>query len=173
MHRTGTKFLQNEIFSKMSNVYSNENLSCSPFNRFSGLNINRLILLDLIKKMFGDVKIIVCFREKDCWLHSIYYHNVEGYGFYKSFDFWFDNYFNKDLLDFDFYKKQLKENFSDVFIYDFEDFVNHHFTVLGDMMDFIGVHVDYSFKKYNASTTKTRLNVIRFLNFLKEGVRRC
>ena len=120
LHRTGTSYLQKIVFPKFKHlkIISNENLSGDNLGLGFHLNIDRVTLLYAIFMKYHNCKIILGIRNKDDWLKSCY-NKYCDYG-HKSYKDWYND-FDKNLLDFDSYIKEINFLFSDVFIYNYED----------------------------------------------------
>jgi len=180
LHKTGTTFLQRQVFPYINkDIISDEALSGNPINSGNyGLEI-RNILINGIKTVYGsNVKIILGVRDKDRWVHSCFNQYVKGGrgGFY-NFDKWFDKVFDKRLLDFDSYVSFINNNFNNVFVYNFEDFIRDKSKVVNELLDFIDVDdntrdlvfSNMSSKVYNKRLGRFGILFFRFLNFIREG----
>jgi len=180
LHRTGTTFLQKEVFEKMLdvnyifddslhrfeilndiNLISNEGLSLSMPHSYT----HRLQVLKHIKKLFPDAKIIIGFREKKSWLKSCYYRYILSGGT-STYDDYLEVY-AENIIDYDKYLFEVKKNFSEVFVYQFEDLKKNPDKVISDMCNFIGCKVpNYKIVKRNASLNEKQLNTLRLFNKL-------
>lgn len=194
--RTGTTFIQNEIFEKSPefnyidrrhykakkerkrlidnkgniwyfkkypdylendkiNIISDEMLCYSP---------RRKKIIKGFKKRFLDAKIIVGLRNKEKWKRSFYNKYVQSGGT-ASYRYWKKNI----LKDFEFkdYIRFLKNNFDDVFVYNFKDFKRDKRKVIKKMCGFIGINVPkYKDFRINKSVNKDYIEAIRILNHL-------
>jgi hypothetical protein len=177
LHRTGTTFLQNEIFPKIEglsyNVYrpdspeyfldknkinliSREGLSGRPF---ASINLNALerdLFAYGISKKYPNSRIILGIRKKDDWLKSLYHYYVKGGG-YMSYESWFNN-FDKSYLDFERYIDLLNDLFDEVYVYNFEELRNNKKKCIQDLCDFIGLDPpSFEDKAHNKSWNKGKL----------------
>lgn len=118
--KCGSTFLQNQVFNNIDKkVYSNELLS--------GMNIveRELFARGIYHKYGCKTKILLIIRDKDDWCRSLYNQYVKSFNTCLSFDRWFEKRFDKNLLDYDSYIKLLDGFFDDVFVYDYEDFIEN------------------------------------------------
>jgi len=190
LHRTGTTFLQKEVFENLEgvnymfddslhrihieegiNLVSNEGLSLSMPHSLP----YKYHVLDNIRRLFPKAKIIVGIREKESWLKSCYYRYVISGG-KLSFKEYKEQYSNHN---YDSYLKEVAETFDCVFLYHFEDLKAKPDEVIGKMCEFIGCKVpDYKNVKRNASLkgwqleTLRRLNSYKFSWYLREVIKR-
>lgn len=179
LHRTGTTFLQKEVFEKMKNInyvfddalhrmriyndkinlISNEGLSLSMPHSISG----RIQVLDYLKTLFPNAKIILGFRERKGWLRSCYYRYVLSGGIlrYKNYTYTYSN----NIIDMDEYVKEVNNRFNSVHIYHFEDLKKVPNEVIKEMCAFIGVGIpNYKNVKRNVSLDTGQLEALRKLN---------
>ena len=184
LHKTGTSFLQREIFPKMKEIdfryhrkyiydisvcsdktkilFSDENYSVSmPHYRHMYECEDALLNF---KKLFPDAKIIIGTRNKDKWLYSCYCQFVKGNGGYISYTEYLKKY-EKDILDFDEYVAEVKSLWSDVFVYDFSEFRKDSHKVIKSMCDFMGCSVPtYENNKVNVKLNKNQILLLRTMN---------
>lgn len=185
LHKTGTTFLQQEIFPKLSGVnykvYFNENkyelndeinlISCESLSGSPTTWINLNVLLrDLIaygiKSQFPDAKIIVGFRNKEKWLKSIYTQAVKEGNTNSSYDRWYAK-FDKRHIDFEGYLNLLESLFNNVYVYYLEDLQNDPITFVNNICEFIGVQVPpFENKIYNNAWKGWRLYVGRLRSYI-------
>lgn len=178
LHRTGTTFLQKDVFEKIKdinyifddalhrihieegiNLISNEGLSLSMPHSF----VYRIQVLDFLKTLFPDAKIILGFRDTDKWLKSCYYRYVISGG-QLSFD-WYLKHYKDNIIDFDKYEFEVKKRFKHVYIYTQEDLVKNREGVINGMCNFIGCEVPkYKVVRRNVSLSGSQLNVVRYFN---------
>ncbi len=160
LHRTGSTFLQKEVFPKLQNVnyvyrYNmnsrnqllavklDENkinlISEEGLTRHNFRDDNETSMIEIsnrIYRVFPDARIILVLRDKKEWLNSLYKMNCR-----YSFDSWFDNIFNKDDLDFDGYVDHIRGLFSDVLVLDYGLLRDDPNVFVKQVCDFIGVNV--------------------------------
>jgi len=179
LHRTGTTFLQKEIFPKLDGIkyvyskiinsetkgilISEEGLSGIPTKLYDGSEVYSTV--DSLSRLYPDAKIILCIRNKDIWVRSVYSQYIKSGGT-KTFK-QFKVILNPIYLDFDSYIRYLMSKFKDVYICHHEDLVKDHKKFIGDMCKFIGVKVpEYTNKVHNKGFTNNQLRILRFLNKL-------
>jgi hypothetical protein len=189
LHKTGTSFLQAEIFPKIKNVniprngafrygtkidenklniISDEELSVNPHlppYHFQYLGPNqRFVIAERLNLLFPKAKIILGIREKNSWLRSVYSQYVKGGGIH-NYDNFIKNVFDKDFLNFEKYIQHLKTLFKDVLIYHFEDLKKDPNNFVKNICDFIGVDVpSFENKIYEKGWSNRQLNLGLFLN---------
>ncbi|MFW6134893.1 MAG: sulfotransferase [Elusimicrobiota bacterium] len=192
LHKTGTTFLQKEIFPKLENcnyidkaklenitieqgkinLISREGLSVSPDKFKLKRSIKpeaRFVTAERLKLLFPDAKIIVGVRDKESWINSLYKERVKGEGFITK-DEYVKN-LDKDFLDFDKYINHLEKLFSDVYVYKFEQLKDEPDRFVKGICNFIGVEVPrYSLETHNKGYTerqiKTILNLDKILSHI-------
>ena len=178
LHRTGTTFLQKEVFEKIENInymfddslhrmsicggtnlISNEGLSLSmPHSK-----TNRMQVLDNLQRLFPAAKIILGFRERKGWLRSCYYRYVLSGGIlrYQNYTYTYGN----NIIDMDGYEKEVNDKFDDVYVYKFKDLKEKPNEVIKGICAFIGCDVPvYRNVKRNVSLDTKQLEVLRKLN---------
>ena len=172
LHKTGTTFLQREIFPKLQSdkirIISNEALSGiphQPVHHADGLGyFERYQLADYIHFRFPDARIIVGLREKKSWVFSCYCQYVKTGGF-LCFDDWRRDVFYEKYLDFDGYVDYLRSCFPSVYVYYFEDLQRDVNSFVKGLCDFIGVDVPvFENRFYNVGWNTRQLWLGRFLN---------
>jgi len=176
--KTGTTFLQEEIFPKLNNVnFILRDFSLAQYSEGKNLISNERItggitgdadyktILDRIKKLFPNIKIIVVFRNKDEWIRSCYYQFIgtsENRLLVKSFKEYYDNYFNKSLLDFVSFEQYLKDMFDDVLVLDYNLLKTDSNRFIEMICGFIGVDIPvYDNNKYNISLKDKHYKLLR------------
>jgi hypothetical protein len=183
--RTGTTFLQKEIFPKHPKInfipkmklrrrgkYNWNWEKVKKMSKQKKNNVvsdemlcyadNRKAVLKQIKKHFPDAKIVFCLRNKESWKKS-WYNNYIKSGGVHTFNFWEKNI----LKDFDFknYMSIIEKLFDSFFIYHFEDFKKDADNVIYELCNFIGIEtLSYKNQKHNESLSKDYLEAVRLLN---------
>jgi len=178
LHRTGTTFLQKEVFERLTrvnymfndslhtiqikegiNLISNEGLSQSmPHSKF-----DRIQILDNIKKLFPNAKIILGIRYREDWLKSCYYRYVLSGGKLK-YQKYIEHY-SKNIIDNYTYLCEVRKRFSDVYTYTFEELKLMPKETIKDICKFIEVEVpEYQNIKRNASLSGRQLEMLRKIN---------
>ena len=182
LHKTGTTFLQKEVFPKIlnANLLVNKYQVCQLFIDNDKLNIisgegfslsmahwgytesQRYETLDHLKKLFPTAKIIVGVRNKESWLKSCYAQYIKTGGT-KNLEEYFKS-FTQDSIDMDRYIREVKKRWKFVYVY--------HQETLNDsvvkILNFIGIidsdlKIDYK-NRQNVSLSKTQLKIFRMLN---------
>lgn len=163
LHKTGTSFIQQEIYSNMvdlnytrrniflmkqtgDNKYliSNEGLSACPFESKMNNRMtykDRFVIADRLKSCFPDAKIIICIRkDRVAWSKSLYSEYVKSCNI-LSYNKFMSKYNISSFYDFDEYISYLKSNFKDVFVCEFELLKSNLDLFVNDLCSFIGVRV--------------------------------
>ena len=188
--KTGTTFLQQEVFPKIENVnfamfpdyrttlYPNKiNIIGDEFlshvSYMPGRDANqRFEIAKRLQGSYPDAKIIIGIRDQKSWLRSLYNQYVRAGGIHE-YDYWFENMFNKDFLDTESYINFLKKSFKKgVYVYRFEDMKKNYSVWIKDLCDFIGCDVPkIERKKHNVGWGKNRIKIALFFNkFFKSPV---
>lgn len=178
-HKTGTSFLQQEIFNKINeanfirskiitdlhievrrlNIISHEGFSSlAPYH---DILCDQEEVLDHLKRLFPEAKVIVGLRNMDSWLRSCYKQYVFG-GRCGTLDY--DRYkqkYHKNLPSHSDYVNEIKKRWDDVFVY--------HQETLNDeiepMCRFMGCEVPvYSKKRVHFGLNKSELFIWRQIN---------
>lgn len=156
--KCGSTFLQNQIFSKIDKkVYSNELLS--------GMNVEEreLYARGLYNKYGQDLKIILILRNKDDWNKSLYNQNVKSLNTFLKYDEWYKKKFDKGLNDFNGYIKLLDGFFNDVYVYDYEDFIDNKNKFILKLCWDIGCKCpNYDDVRYNNRLNEIESVIFRF-----------
>lgn len=180
LHKTGTSFLQKLIFPKLKDIdyynpkfddvfkikpknitlISNEAVAGNPYS----LNKkDRYETLNFIKKLFPKANIIFVKRKPKYWINSLYKQYIRSGGVY-NFQRWFNEIFDFDFLD-DKYENELKKNFKNVLILDYEELKEKPETFIKKLCNFIGVNVpSYENKTIYSSYTERQIVICRFFN---------
>jgi len=191
MPRTGTTFLQHEIFPKLSIRYispeffryghigtlaefynyileedtliSNENIYCDMWNKED----TRFERLEMLNKLFLHAKIIFTIRDKDSLKKSWYKKSI-GVGATWSYGEFLQQ-INTDVFDYEPYIEHLKNLFGDIYVYKYEDFRKNPDEVIKEMCDFIGVEMpeidkDAYKRRWNIGYTYRQIKIARVLN---------
>jgi len=179
--RTGTTFLQRNVFPKLNlnytnlikhgffptdgkNLLSDENLCGRPQ---SPSTLDRKMMLLGLHEMYPDAKVIVCFREQEAFFKSLYTVFVKT-GFSGTFreakKIMIMKYHYPEI------KKFLNKTFDDVFEYQFEDFVRDKKGTITEMCNFMGVDVpQYKDELINPRWNDRQLKLCRVLNKIIEA----
>jgi len=180
LHKTGTSWLQFELFPKLPvNIISNELLSGRPMR----LTIDDIIdtneryhYAKEIKYKYGDVKILLGIRNKPELMNSLYSQYLKGGGT-MIWSIWKHTYLNWSYLNYEAYIQYLSNKFSDVKVYRYEDFRDRKEQFVKELCDWLGCDVpkysDYPVNK--GLTTKQKLNYlwksnIRNMKFYLRGL---
>ena len=147
-------------------IVSNENLSGDAIGFGFGHDIDRNVILKGIKAEYGNVKIILGVRDKESWLRSLY-NKYCDYGF-KSYSRWYNENFNKSFLDYNKYIFDIKEQFDNVYIYDYSLLKNDFPAFKKRLCIFLGYEVDFNNVNVNRSVNIFSIYLLRFVNFCRE-----
>ncbi len=160
LHKTGTTFLQQEIFPKLKgvnykfyydmqdykikdgyiNLISCENLSGSLLSSIKFGAFERKALLYGMKALYPNARIIVGFRNKEKWLRSVYVQHIKQGRLYRSYNSFLETV-PTEFVDFDSYECLIRELFDDVYVYHFEDLKKDVDSFVRGICDFIGAEV--------------------------------
>ena len=181
LHKTGTTFLQEEVFPKIKNVnynrdvfwtknypnkiniISNEWISGQPYHS-KAKKEDREIIAHKIHRIYPKAKIIIGIRDKQSWIKSLHVQYVRKGGTFK-FNDWYSKIFNKEMLDFDGYIELLKSMFDKVYVYHFEELKKDHKKFVKNICDFIECDVpNYKNIKHNTSWNSAQLSLALALN---------
>ena len=178
LHKTGTTFLQEEVFQKIPNInyqrkvdltthiepnlinlFSDENLDGGSYRLFNDWH-NRYHIAANLKKLFPDAGIIICTRDEKTWLVSAWKQYVLSY-FGYSFVEYYEN-ISKESLDFTSYIKYLQKLFNNnVLVLHYEELQNSPEEFVNAICDFIGVyHIPFINKSTYPSLNNTQASLI-------------
>lgn len=178
LHKTGTTFLQQQVFPLVENVnfitsfndillkkIDNDKINIISNETLSGTyDYDRYYIADRLKLLFPDAKIILGIRDKDSWVCSCYSEFVK-HGGTLTYEEYIDKRERLELRDFEGYIKYLKDLFVDVYVYDFEDFKNDITMCILKICVFMDVKPPtYDYKKINISLSDKQINRWRYLN---------
>jgi len=174
--KTGTTFLQEEIFKKMKvryirgvdfrkycfhrdkkTIISEETLSGDPYSKVD----NRYIIAENLHKLFPDAKIIVGLRNPKDLIESLKSQYIRGGGVFKTL------YINPSYVyGQKEYVNYLKSLFSDVFVYDYDkDIKRDKKSFVERLCEFVGEPVpDYKDVKYRVRLKPYQMRMLEFIN---------
>lgn len=185
LHKTGTTFLQKEVFSKIPNInyqeevgletkveegkinlFSNENLDGGSYRLFNRIG-QRYTIANNLHKLFQNARIIICIRDKKDWLKSAY----KQYSIaYKSYSF--NEYCQRigpeieDLFDYR-YLIYLRKSFAGVYVCHFENLRKDPQKFVKELCDFIGVDIpNVNYAHHNIAITDNQIRLIRAFDFI-------
>ncbi|RLF30481.1 MAG: hypothetical protein DRJ99_02410 [Thermoplasmata archaeon] len=144
------------------NLVSEENLYCSMWDKRD----DRFILLDRIKHIFPNAKIIIGIRDKKKALVSWYKQYVAVGGTF-SFDDFIDKVMNLNKLNYEPYIQKLHELFGadNVFVFTMSDLIKNRNETVRKLCEFIGCQIpQYKVWKRNVGYGKNQLKISLFLN---------
>lgn len=186
LHKTGTTFLQQEIFPKLKgvnykiyyemqdykikdgavNLISCENLSGSLLASIKFGAFERNALLYGMKALYPNARIIVGFRDKKAWLYSVYCQHIKQGRLYRSYNA-FLRTIPAEYIDFNSYECLICELFDDVYVYYFEAIQKDVDGFVRDICDFIGVPVPiFVNKKFNKAWGSRKLLLGKIRSFV-------
>lgn len=172
LHKTGSTWLQFEVFPRIKkNIISNESLSGRPFR----LTIDDIIdtreryhYAELLRKKYGDIKILLILREKHMLMTSLYSQYLKGGGTY-IFDIWKNTMFNWDYLDLYPYMKYLYELFSDVKVVRYKEMNIDKPRFIKELCEWLGCEVpDYKDYVLNKGLSKYQKKKYWIKNNIKQ-----
>ena len=120
-----------------------------------------------LKVLFPNAKIIVCTRDKNEMIKSLYSQYIKEGGI-LTFEKFKTSFFNMNRLDYDDYINHLKHLFGkeNVYVTSMEKLKQNHREFVEGICSFIGAIVpEYTNKKLNVSYTPNQLKVQRILNY--------
>lgn len=181
MHKTGTTFLQQEVFPKIPNInyqtkvdlttkveerkinlFSDENLDGGSYRLFA-TGKKRINILKNLHTLFPDAYIILCLRDKESWLKSAYKQYIVAY---QSCPFEeYKKRLDPAFLDFETYIQKLKSLFTNVYVCHFEDLKNNPVKFVDGICNFIGVKNPLvGYKIVYKSITDSQVKFIRLFD---------
>lgn len=186
--KTGTSFLQREIFPKLDNVevFGNNNKLLTLETKFSSDKINiisreglsglgepemdagRYVIADRLHNIFPHAKIIVVFREKESYIRSSYSEVIKAGGV-EDFNTYYERITtaNPEFFDFEKYDRYLRNLFDNVLVLWFEELKNDPGSFIRKICDFIGVKIpDYANRHVNIQRSDKNLQMWRIINEL-------
>lgn len=158
--RTGTTFLQKEIFAKTNcdNFLSDENL----FGDITNTIDTFFSQMEGIRNLYDDVRIILVLRDKEKWLKSIYTQYVKEGGYLK-YDEWYKR-FDKDFIDWELLLDYLK-TFNTVITMNYEDMLKDKKRFVKEFCQFAQINEPtWEDKKHNISWDERIVEANRILN---------
>jgi len=181
LHKTGTTFLQNEIFPKIPNInyqrhvdlttrvvsgkvnlFSDENLDGGSYRIFNTVQ-HRYNIMENLHTLYPTAKIIICIRDRDKWLQSAYKQYVVAYYSYSFRDYC--KRLDPKFTDFDEYIEKLRYWFDDVYVCHYEDLVKNPKEFVNGICDFIGVETpEYENKIIYKGITDGQVKFIRLFD---------
>lgn len=192
MQRTGTTFLQREVFPKLNIRYispeffkkygnmgtlveyysyilkkdtliSNENIYCEMWSKKD----TRFERIEIIHKLFPHAKIIFGIRDKESLIKSWYKKSIIAGATWSYEEFL--NQMNMEIFDYEPYINYLYELFENVYIYKYEDFKKNPRKIINELCEFIGVETpeiseDTFHRKWNIGYTEWQIKIARIFN---------
>lgn len=185
--KTGTTFLQRNVFSYIPNVnislknpidndikILNDKINIISYEQLTGVSHiktidNRIEIIKQLNNKYPNAKIIICLREINSWLRSLYSQYIKRGGVY-DYDGWYKKIFNKSFLCWYEYLKTLKILFKDVLILTFEELKQNQKDFIKRIYKFIELDYDniiFNDKITGKSLKEFKLELVRNLNILK------
>ncbi len=191
LHKTGTTFIQNEIYPRLDSIttirawhshrfiinsdfdkkilFTDEGISGNPFGGNYSAEFNSNI--KKIKYLYDDPKIIFGIRKHEGFLCSLYKQYLHQKG-HEEFSHLF-NTFNTGLLKTDdllFRKKigVLKKEFSNVFIYSQESLKKRPQDFINSLIDFLEIEDELDFNTIETKERNVGVNTVFQVNLLKK-----
>lgn len=191
LHKTGTTFLQRNVFPKIKSityVKGNLNIVKNKLKKLKSIEGKLLIsqetftngmtkhtlfkdikqlrerIAKQIKEQYPDAKIILVLRDKESWLRSMYSQFVKM-GYMHSYNAFYLEIANEDAIDFNHLFELYRGLFDEVLILHFEQLKEDHRGFIEAITSFMGVTTpNYRNNKNNRSLTKTAINILMFMN---------
>jgi hypothetical protein len=180
LHKTGTTFLQREVFPKMNinfihktnknkidknkkNLLSNEDLCGNPFKEDL---FDRKIILHGLKALYPNAKIIVGLREKESITKSLYSQWVKNGGVEK-YPFFRKKILSSPKFDYDKLINLLNGIFGskNVYIYKFEELRDNPKKSIDGICKFMKEDTpDFEIKQHNVAWSKKQIFLCRNFN---------
>ena len=178
IHKTGTTFLQKEVFPKIAginyvfrvgldttivpgkiNLLSDENLDGGSYRLFNSKS--RYDIAINLHKMYPSAKIIICIRSEFDWLKSAWKQYTLSYYGYSFGEYCYR--LGNARVETDGYIIFLRTLFDDVLVCDFEDLKKDPKAFVKRICDFMGVEApEFENKKYYQSITDGQAAFIVF-----------
>jgi hypothetical protein len=193
LHKTGTTFLQKQIFPNIPNVnyygpYMNgilipnfvlnvkvpENkttiISCEGLSGHPGFSFNecsREEIADRLHSLYPHSKIIIVTRKKERWVDSLYKQYIKMGGTMKYED-WRNENLSDEFFHIDEYIEYLKTLFDDVLVMDFQLLKSDPDVFIQELCKYMNVQVpEYKLIKENISLNKRQTKFICYINNLQ------
>jgi len=171
LHKTGTSWLQFEVFPRIAKtIISNELFSGRPFR----MTIDDIIdtnerehYAQILKNTYGDVKILLGLREPETLIPSLYSQYLKGGGT-ASYIVWKNANFNPNYLKYGAYISCLKSLFSDVRVYHFEDMKKNKKLFIEELCEWLECPVP-NYRDYVINKGLSRYQKKRY--WLKNNIR--
>ena len=130
--------------------------------------VTRFQRLEIIHKLFPDAKIIFGVREKNELLKSLYRKTIAN-GAIWSYEEFLREVNVKVFTDYEIYIDKLRELFSEVYIYKYEEFKADPQKFVEKLCEFIGVETptidkDVCTRKWNIGYTDRQVKIARIIN---------
>lgn len=166
LQRTGTTFLQKEVFPKFDIKYiSNENLSGYAISSKQA-SIERYALFNYIVKKNDYV--LVVFRKKGDWINSLYNKYIMQGG-YWNYETWYERIFDTKTLDFDKYKKYISDNVDNFLFLDYEGLIINKYNFIKKICDFINIDmINFDNVYHNKSNNNISIILKKNINKVRE-----
>lgn len=184
LQKTGTTWMQIELFDKMKNVNHIHDYRLEYFHPFDKKIIismewiagtsywkdgydARMQNIQKFKRLYPDAKVIVGIREIESWIRSTYSQYVKNGGVMSYVD-WRQYLFDKRFMDNQKYVNELRKNFKDVLVYTFDELKTERHKLVIRLCDFIDEPIprNLTYKVYNKKFSDRKLNTLRHINKL-------
>lgn len=163
--------LSNYLVEDIPNVISEENFYCGNFAKGGGMfskREDRFIILNRIKQIFPNAKIMLGIRNKKHLLLS-WYKQFVAVGGILSFDDFIKNNMNLEYLNYEKYIEKLEDAYGkkNIYIYKFENLIEERERTIKEICGFIGCSTPrYKVKKRNVGYGKKEIKAGLLLNRL-------
>lgn len=146
-------------------IISNPSFAGTPFLHYE-INVeNRYKNLERLKTFFPNARIILCLRKKENMLRSLYSQYAENGGT-KNFDDFLCSELDMSWFDYAAYIVALKNNFRDVFVFNFEEFKQRPLSMMENICVFMDVEPPCfsDAEALNKKWTSSQIHLSHFLN---------
>ena len=150
LHKTGTTFLQKEVFPLIDlDIISLETFSSDPTN-VANKATGRAITANALYRLCPEATILVCFREENEWVDSLYAHYIRAGSTMSRSEY--NKRFDMDWLDYWGYVDELKSLFPEVLVFEYSKDAN---KMVADMCALLEVPVpNFKDVRHNVSYTE-------------------
>lgn len=165
------QLLTSELDKNKPNLYSSEGLAGQSFTNKEN-QITGKETLQRIKRLYPNAKIIIVFRNRESWINSMWNQfRKDGVrsNLAKNFDDFYNNYLNKELLDYKGYQEEARKLFKDVLILDFDLLKLSNYEFVKRICTFIGCEIPkYNKNKINSSWKEHHYKIVKTIGKVKK-----
>lgn len=158
------------------NIISREKLSGVPYiiedKPYLSRVEARMLIARRLANVFLGARVLVGVRDKDDWLRSVFRQQSKMNPVYSSYRYFRDELFHDELLDFEGYIELLKELFSDVYVYRYEDLKEDYMSFVDGICRWIGVETPGGIENqvYNRGWSESQRQIVSAVtNMARKG----